>query len=144
MIASDALPGINRGIIQAQAPVAGTPSWALRKLLRPDRPLRNDLHALPCPLAGALPPRPCQVGGGYHVYGTVLGIRCLVESDAVDELLKEIRNGDIYELTLHDLKLPDGTRIAQARAPHEQSRLREPFQASRAEKILLTAGRSVR
>lgn len=74
----------------------------------------------------------------------MLGIRRRVESDAVDELLKEIRNGDIDELTLHDLKLADGTRIAQARAAHEQSRLRAPFQASRAEKILLTGGRSVR
>lgn len=32
----------------------------------------------------------------------------------VDELLKKIRAGDIYELTLHDVKLPNGTRIAQA------------------------------
>jgi hypothetical protein len=32
----------------------------------------------------------------------------------VDELLKKIRDGDIYELTLHDVKLPNGTRIAQA------------------------------
>lgn len=32
----------------------------------------------------------------------------------VDELLKKIRDGEIYELTLHDVKLPNGTRIAQA------------------------------
>lgn len=32
----------------------------------------------------------------------------------VEELLKKIRDGDIYELTLHDVKLPNGTRIAQA------------------------------
>lgn len=32
----------------------------------------------------------------------------------VDELLKKVRNGEIQELILHDVKLPNGTRIAQA------------------------------
>lgn len=32
----------------------------------------------------------------------------------VDELLQKVRNGEIHELTLHDVKLPNGTRIAQA------------------------------
>ncbi|WP_343120685.1 DUF6538 domain-containing protein, partial [Xanthomonas phaseoli] len=32
----------------------------------------------------------------------------------LEELLEKVRNGDIKELTLKDVTLPDGTRIAQA------------------------------
>ncbi|AZR32202.1 integrase [Xanthomonas vasicola] len=32
----------------------------------------------------------------------------------LDELLRKVRSGDINELTLKDVTLPDGTRIAQA------------------------------